>query len=567
MRKKDNGIALVMVLSVLTVITILVVGTIFSTQQESFLTRNDNTSAQAAYVAQYGLQQAKTQLFQTYRYTFAHPPSNQPATRGACSNIISDGIDWNRNGILDSDESYPLTRTGTVTLGSGSGSFNYSITSDPNQPRNITIKTVGDAFRAKSTIQATFDVYDAGVWDYAIFSGKGSANKFINGGSKIHGGIYVQGDPSNPDQNVIDTGGNFEMSNSYNLDDYTQNGGVSNRVVSSLKSDDNLCATLRVKDGRVTLGGSNLFGHDDNKLLGFYVGNDPTTDIQGTQNGCTSNKGICSDSVGAFDLDPATAPTLPTFDGSKCTTDPTKTWRGCIQMDAANSGLRLVKGASTPGLPFGAVLLNPTQCSLSALSATTPLTMDSNTVDCTYSLGGISPAGGFKYVGATNPATFDVYGTVDLAGFNVVFGKDINYRAFGFKQTGRAAAFALEAVGGVGGNVTFNGSLLPSSTTVADRYPNQVLSVLAENNMTQKGQYVMGVMYAGGTYTNEKDNVVLGSMVANYFCTTSAGGGACNAGQKSEVVYIDAGSNRPSILNMAENASRASYRVLAYERR
>lgn len=565
--RKDSGIALVVVLSALAVITILVVGTIFTTQQESFLTRNDNTSAQAAYVAQYGMQQAKTQLFQTYRYTLSHPPSNQPVTRGACSNIISDGIDWNRNGLLESDESYPLTRTGTVSLGSGTGNFTYTVSSDPTQPRNVSIKAVGTANRAQSTVQATFDVYDAGVWDYAIFSGKGSSNKFINGGSKVHGGIYVQGDPSYPNQNVIDTNGNFEMSNDYDLANYTAAGGVSGRVVSSMQKNGNLCAALRVKDGRITLGGSNFFGTPTNKLLGFYVGHDPSTDILGTQSGCTSNKGICSDFVGAYDLDRSTSPVLPTFDGTKCTTDPSKTWRGCIQTEAQSAGLRLVKGSLVPGMPAGAVLLNPAACVLTALTASTAMTFNTNTVDCTYVLNGVSPAGGFKYVGSSSPATFEVYGSVDLAGFDVTFQKDVNYRVFNFNQTGRAASFAVEAVSGSGGNVTFNGSLVPSAGSVADQFPNQVLSVLAENNMTQTGQYVMGVMYAGGTYRNETNNVVLGSMVSNYFCTTSAGGGACNAGQKSEVVYMDVGSNRPSVLNMAENASRASYRVITYERR
>jgi hypothetical protein len=561
---REHGIALVNTLIIIVVLIVVVIGTTFVTQQAMALTRNDNGGTRANYLAQAGLQTAKTRLFQTYRYTLAHPPSNIPNTRGACSNVVADGIDWNRNGTLETDEKYPLNRTETVV--GGTDQYTYTITSDPGKSRFMTVKSIGKANNGQSTVQATFDITNGGVWNYAIYSGNGSVAMSINGGVTIRGGLYVNGDPSNPNNVVLDAGGNFSQLNNYDLNDYGSN--LKDRVESTMRVDNNLCATLRVKDGRVDLGGSSLFGSPDNKLLNFSVGNE-TSDIIGTVPGCSNNKGVCSDNVGTFDLDPATAPGFPTFNTAS-TVVGHNTWRDSIRSDAESKGLRL-QSNGTPIIPSGAVL--NAGCNPSSITSSSTLTFDNTSMDCTYTLAGAAnnPAGGFRYTKGS-PAQLEIFGTVDFSGFNVNFADDIEYRARSFGQVEKRASLIVEKVGSSGGNITFGGTFLPNTSAGAsDQFPNQVLAVLAENNVLQSSnaKYVMAELYAGGEYRTVKSNALFGSVVTNTFCNTSAGGptGACNAGQKSEVVYIDTGSNRPELLNKVQGAFVASYRIVSYERR
>ena len=569
--RKDSGIATIIVLSLLAVITLLMVGSTFTSVQEVFLTRNDNTYAQAAYVAQSGLQRSKTQLFQTYRFMLKNLPSGLSGSRRACSNILAAGLDWNRNGVIDTDETFPMSRSETVGLGAaGNGQFTYTITVDPNRPSFMTIQSVGTAFGARSTVQATFRVSNGGLFSYAIYAGQGSAARSINGGVTIRGGVYINGDASDPNDTVVDVNGNFLQANDYNLNTYGSN--VASRVPSTLRVDDNLCATLRVKDGRIDLSnpGSAAFGTPSNKLLGFYVG-DTNSDTIGGVPACNSNKGVCSDYSGTFDLDRANAPSFPMF-SSPCAENPSLTWRGCFQNEAVTAGLRIVKSGSTISFtqPNGASVNNST-CNLSTvLSNTNRLTFNTSNIDCTYAAAGTNPAGGFRYTGSTTPALLEVYGTVNFAGFDVVFSKDTDYRAYNYAQptNGRAASFIVESYAGAGGNMDINGSVLPGGTSSADLYPSQVLSLIAENNIYQRGQAVMGVIYSGGTYRNVKDNVALGNVIANQFCTTSAGNQtSCNAGQKSEVVYIDPASQLPETLKFIKDSNLATYQVIAYERR
>jgi len=56
-------------------------------------------------------------------------------------------------------------------------------------------------------------------------------------------------------------------------------------------------------------------------------------------------------------------------------------------------------------------------------------------------------------------------------------------------------------------------------------------------------------------------------VVANEFCTTSAGGNQCNAGQKANVTYIPTMGNLPVAVHIPEDTSIASFKIMSYERR
>ncbi len=582
MRRRNDGVALVTALAVLVVVALVAAGVFFTTRVELMVTRNDSTSAQANYVAQAGLQRYKAALFQYYRWLESDASQASNPDRTACFNRLSYGLDFERD--LSNGTQY--TWDGNNSIGPFNGSVTEAGTSavigdyvvtlfrDPNNNNVYSIRSIGTSHGARSTARATFSIQNTGILEQAIFSGSGQANKSINGGATVRGGVYVVGSSG---QTVIDANGNFSLLNDYDLSDYGFANGVQvgQYVSSANRTVDNLCATLRVEQGQVALGGSTVLGQPDNKLLGVYVSGG-TGDIEYKGNfldTCTQTKGVCTDDLGKFNLsDP---PDFPTFDGkpdpNECTIAGAD-WRTCIHADAVSGGLRIVHGEAI-SLPSEASQSSDFGSCTTALTSTA-VTFDAATVDCTYSLNGRTY--GFKYDASTSPARFYVYGSVDLDGFDVSFDQSTEYVARSYRSengvsytTVNNASFVVEDSAGSYGNLDLNQDLVPYTAggSSADQYPNHVLGLIAEHNVYQRGQYVMAPVYAGDIYRTVKDNVLFGSIISDEFCTTSAGSkNDCTAGQKAEVVYINTANNKPALLRqISPKAGIATFAVDSYE--
>lgn len=554
--RQPQGIVLVVTLAILVAVALLAFATSITTMVSQWSARNERGATEAYYVAETGLQQWKTRLFQAYRWQLYQAmdstAGSRTPTRSECGNVLAGSVDWNRNGTIESNETLPTTYTGTVPMGPGVGTYTVTVAQDPSRPRFMLARSVGRYSGSQAIAQATFDLSNTGPWNYAIFSGRGAANKHLNGGAIIRGGLYVQGQSSNPDKVVIDSTGNFAMLNEYN---YSSDAVLSNRLNSDMRSLSNLCATLRVQYGQVEVGGSSSYGTPSNRLLGAYVG-DAVNDIYGTLNVCSNNRGICTDDRGAFDLPPALAPRFPEFNTTPCSSDPSKTWAACVRDEAAKRGLRITGSAVLP--PSGAVLINPSSCLLSNLLSGGELRFGGTSVDCRYTLNG--QTGGFRYTGG-NPGTLEIYGTLHISGINLRFRNAVNYRAFNFADpTERNASIFVE-----GGSIYIEGNLLPDATSAT--FPNQVLGLLAQNNIEQLANNAMGIFYAGNRFRTQRNQRTLGTVVSNEFCTTSAGGSQCNAGQQAEVTYIPTMGNIPVAARIPEDTIIASFKVMSYERR
>lgn len=555
--RQPQGIALVVTLAILVAVGLLAFASSVTTMISQWSARNERGATEAYYVAETGLQQWKTRLFQTYRWqlyqTVSNAGGNRAPTRSECGNVLAGGVDWNRNGTIETNETLPTTRTGSVHMGSSTGTYTITVAQDPTRSRFMLVRSVGRFNGSQAIAQATFDLSNTGPWNYAIFSGRGSANRHLNGGALIRGGLYVQGQSSDPDRVVIDSNGNFRMENEYN---YTTDNVFGSRLNTDMRSLSNLCATLRVQYGRVEVGGSSEYGDPSNPLLGAYVG-DAASDIFGnTSNVCQSNRGICTDDRGAFDLPPALAPRFPEFNTTPCTSDPSRTWAACVRDEAAARGLRITSAAVL--FPTGAVPTSPLSCVLGNLLSGGELRFGSTSVDCRYSLNG--KTGGFRYISG-NPGTLEIYGTLHTSGINVRFSNAVNYRAFDFTDpTERNASIFVE-----GGSITLNGDLLPDASSAT--FPNQVLGLLAQNNIEQLTNNAMGIFYAGGRFRTQRDQRTLGTVVTNEFCTTSAGGSQCNAGQRAEVTYVPTMGNIPVAAQIPEDTIIASFKIMSYERR
>ncbi len=552
---RTQGIALVATLALMLLIALLVFGTFFRTQIELWVTRNDTTSVQAFYAAEAGLQKYKAVLFQHHVWREMGPGAGGGP---GCHTSLATGIDLYRNGrTIPFQGNQALLAEEAVMDAEGKpiGRYTVTLVKDPQDGQLFSLISQGTSGGARATVQATFRLSNTGYLEQAIFAGTGQAGRWLNGGATIRGGIYIVGNPANPDQEVISANGNFGLYNSYDLSLYM---GIAPLVEDAYRRVSDLCASLRVQYGRISVGGSTQIGEPGNRVKGVFVGRG-RQDIQGQNvDVCQNNKGVCTEAMGPFDL--ANPPSFPRLDAplesEACRVYPT--WRTCLQ---TRSSLRIqrIGNAVLVLQPPGVNL--PSSCT-GAMGGGT-LTLDGSDVDCTFRRPD-GTLGGFKYTYQQGRGILEVYGDVTLEGLNLDLKRPTDYRAVSGGQ--RRATLAVLASSGQGGSVEIDGNLLPDASQ--GRFPNHVLGIVAEGNIYQRGQYVMAPVYAGGTFRIVKDKVLFGSVISNEFCTTSAGNETqCNAGQKAEVVYIRIPQeNRPSLLPSLRGG-RPVFQVLSYERR
>lgn len=588
--KSNNGIAIVTALLIMVVVGLLATGGALVTRMELNIARNDASSLQAHYAAQAGLQKYKTMLFQYFRYLETLPPGENPE-RTACFDRMGSGMDLDRDGTEEH-----VWSGGTITFaeeevknsdGEVIGTYAVTIHRDSKNNHQFTITSRGKSNGARATVRSTLLVENTGVLENAIFTGQGQMNEYLNGGVTIRGGVYVVGTEDDPNTSidesnntVVGANGNFSMLNDYDLTNGNYE-AMRYRVSSGNRTAANLCSSLRVDNGRVELNGSVKLGDPANWLLGVYVGDEPDDLIVNeTLEQCTDNKGICSE-IGRFTLDltEGGAPEFPELTNapdpdSDCTAS---TWSGCIFDEAMGNGLAITREVLSDGTPV-VYFDNP-----SAPGTLSPgcetflesslLSFSNTAVDCTYE----DPTGvwhGFRY-GTGNgwsTAKLEVFGTVSLQGYDVKFDWPTDYIAKTMNSATDVdwnASFAVEANdGGAGGGIDINQNLLTSSADANHLFPNHVLGLVAEGNVYQRAANVMAPIYAGETFRIIKGNKLLGSVVSNMFCTTSAGdSNDCNAGQNAEVIYVNTGHNKPKIMQYVDSAGIPLFKVLSYERR
>lgn len=583
--RSTKGVALITSLAIMAVVGVLILGAVMTTQIELAVSRNDATSAQAQYIAQAGLQTYKAALFQNFRWlerggATGGPSGSTTPNTDACENSLSGGLNFERmssGGLSWVNNRIQLPQESVTDVdGTVIGSYSITFMRDPNNPSRITIQSVGqtgggsDNFRATATATATFVIRNSTTLEQAIFAGSGSGMRFVNGNTTIYGGIYIVGDPSNADAQVIEANGNMSILNGYSA----SQSGRPQAVVSSAHSAANLCAALRVESGKVAIGGSTLLGEKDNRLLTVAVSRG-IEDIDTSKGGtleCQGNKGVCSE-AGVKPFDIGEPPIYPKLDASPNTPfcpEP-KTWRTCIREEASADGMILTtNGGNTVTLesPSGATLSPACQSHLEAAARSTSkvLTLDS-TIDCTVTIDGVRS--GFKYT----PGHFEVYGNVNLRGINLRFNRDVEYHAVSRNEEGASQPFAnlsLEAIGGVGGNFLTEKNFTAGSSSDSVRFPNNVLSIIAEGTVELVGgnnTYYTVPVYAGTEFRLGANSKLFGQVIADVFCTTNKAGECKQAGSPAEIFFVPTGENRSKSFRAIAPSSLPTFTVEAYELR
>jgi hypothetical protein len=581
--RSRSGIALVTGLALVAVVSVLVLGTIITTQVELFVTRNDATSAQAQYVAQAGLQSYKAGLFQNYRWLETLGDSGGGAVGGYCLNSLASGFDVGRDGTvlpwISNRITLPQGQVHSVA-GDVIGTFNVRLIRDPSNFSRITIESIGRTVagpqnvQATSTARGTFVIQNSTVLNQAIFAGAGSGMRFVNGNTAVYGGVYIVGNRANPDELVFESNGNMSMFNAYDRRSDTTTLG--RFLVSDALKVDNLCATLRVESGRIAVGGSTQIGTPEKPLLTVAVGRG-LSDIDVTRGGttqCEENKGVCTESpVGPFDI-ADNPPDFPQLDWEPRTElcPSGKTWRTCIRDEATSDGLIITNVSGTASIVSPANLSLPTACmSLlngAASAASRDLVLDGTAIDCTATTSDGRTVG-FKYSVTTTPALFEIFGNLNLRGLNLNFNRSVEYRALS-RNGGTVDPFASISVEEVatlgGGNIRIADSFVTASTT---KFPNNVISLVAEKNVHLRGgnnTYVTAPIYAGDQFRIRGQTQLFGQVFANEFCTTNVLSECSTAGTPAEVYYVETGLNRPrSFRAIARNAGIPTFRAEVFE--
>lgn len=284
--KRQQGFALVTTLLIAALVGTLVAGSLMLSVVNRRISGNDALSAQTLNVAQAGSAFWKAELVSLYRFMLDNPSlyaddiatyqadsSNPPI---ACDNYFAIGIDFNRDGTIDTANAKTATKTGlppngpkpltpnrTILVGTASGSAQVSFYIDGPV---VGLRSRGSFSGSRATVVEEFTLGQANIWNNAVFASSTAADATIQGRAEIRGAVHVLGEGALPSSTVLDLSGNFGLGNTYEglvssvAQDVT---GTSNYMRLTTQHPRNLCATLRVKNGKVKMQGSASIGDNE----------------------------------------------------------------------------------------------------------------------------------------------------------------------------------------------------------------------------------------------------------------------------------------------------------------
>ena len=381
----------------------------------------------------------------------------------------------------------------------------------PEEQWFYTIYALSQSGPVERQVEVVVNGQDVNVWRNAIFGGTGQAGGLINGNVSIHGSVHLLGDdlPAGAVAvTALDLSGTSLIHNNYSgipaalaqrvppLPTRTFNG----EIVQTLN------ANLRVRKGLVGLSGNSEIGEPNvagnavkETMDGTFVNDGWTGNAVVDDGGRGDPKSVWSDNGWDMLYDLGDKVPLPVFSDD---------WRDMYT---------------------GATVLNPatgqnyTHSEYFETICGTPyngnVTIKANT-NFYYNAtrpGDTNPANRqptddyILYNGTTK--RMEVNGQIQINGNLVITrgggnDKTINY-------TGRAAIL-------VNGDVTLDTDLLSVNAdgTTANSFPQNILGIMAQNNMTVGSLsqlQLMGAVYAQNRIKSEKQTTTIGTFVSNYF--------------------------------------------------
>jgi len=451
----QKGMALLTTLIFVFILVTFAVALLIMTSNDTKLSALQRDSTKAFYIAEAGIERTLYDLKKDYEVSKNWNDGDNIIN----SHTLADGKLYNEEPFGEGTYTVYLSNLTSVT---------------------VTIKSKGVVYN-KSTryVQVDATVESLSIWDNAIFAGTGASGRVINGNVDIRGSVHILGEGLSPTDFAINMGGGALIGNNYGY--YPGNDGLSDALralIPSIGSPESLDAELRVKHGKVKLGGgaevgkSEIIGDDyKDTVNGVYV-------TDGYDGDSASNVYSDNGTSNVYDLgDDITFPSL-----NDPYTDPDGNYYD-------HYAEYLDEKAFAPTIPGGNLIIGK---SVDNFDYTDP-----------YGKGSI------KWDKAT--LTLEISGLIKVTG-NIEVKKSTPSKVYNYK--GKGTLYASDPAK----TTTIANDLLPRAEDGG--FPINAMGFISAGNLKIGGTshiQAAGAFYAEGKVESNKQNEILGTFVSNYF--------------------------------------------------
>lgn len=280
----QKGFAIVATLLVVAVIGVMVAGSIWLSSLNRQISRNDATTTQVLNVAQAGNAFWKAELVSLYKFmmdnfdkydqAITNYINSNPSKSISCGNYFAIGLDLDRDFTIEQNEGSNLP---SISIPAG-GQTGTVVTKFEVVGSSVRLTAQGRLNGSKATVVDEFNISSADVWNNAVFAEDGSANATIRGRAEIRGSVHILGTTLTSGY-ALGASGSFGLGNTYEGLNPSLNISADDMRLSVPHPED-LCAVLRVRNGKVKLGGAAQIGYSDSatsdskyadKLQGIYT--------------------------------------------------------------------------------------------------------------------------------------------------------------------------------------------------------------------------------------------------------------------------------------------------------
>lgn len=419
------------------------------------------------------------------------------------------------------------------------GAFGTDAIADPLEMDAYSVVSVARTGETVRAVEVIFGGANINVWQNAIFAGAGAGGGVINGNVSVHGSVHLLGDSLAPGDEAINTvlalGGSSLISNNYTASPAPDPALIARippppTVQFNGESIQSLGATLRVRQGAVSMSGSSDIGYADvagnavkETMDGIYVNDNWLGDVDAD-----------GDPIRAFadngtdaDYDLGQKLEYPTYqdDGGlnhldyflEVDPDPTVGFQQPFVGD-----ITLTAGDPSGG---GNVGKNSFYWNSTTMMAGDECTGEVPGTECMPTLAEMQTMRDngefFIWYDSTN-SHIEINGRVAIDGdLSIVSGTGQNKE---FIYEGQGSILTYDSSGASAhGDVVVEASIvtpLVSPPDNAPTFPDNLMGIMAERDFTLGGNsqlQLMGAFYAQATIQVDMQSTIMGTIVGNMF--------------------------------------------------
>ncbi len=287
--KRENGFVLIATLLIMVAVAILVFGTMFTTLVDRQVSANQQGAATAYYLAQSGLQQAKTRVFRGLvdHFKNAEPTpceeslegGNQQAWQDFLDEVLGDRGEW----IDFPNKDNPI------------GQFRITTLDPPIRDSYLVLISNGRVGNARATVQliASAGAGLGGAWNNAITAtGRDPTTRAINGNVAIYGSVQIVRGDVELDENLALHGTAGVFNNYYgnngqqNSDIRIQMARATGALLGTPGYLPDLCARIKIEKGHLFFdSGAAQVGAPGNPIYSIHLSEGYRV--------CRRNGGVC----------------------------------------------------------------------------------------------------------------------------------------------------------------------------------------------------------------------------------------------------------------------------------